>query len=44
MWKWYQITNSLQNKLGNWDERSVHLRSRLSHIIQRQQRGDFAYF
>jgi hypothetical protein len=37
------LTNLLQGKLGNWDTRSVHLRSRLSHIIRRQQRSDGAY-
>jgi nucleoside 2-deoxyribosyltransferase len=38
-----EITNSLQTKLGNWDDRSVHLRSRLSHIIRLQQRRDGGY-
>jgi len=38
-----QITNSLQSKLGNWDEPSVHRRSRLSHIIRRQQRRYAGY-
>lgn len=38
-----QITNSLQSKLGDWDEQSVHRRSRLSHIIRRQQRKDGGY-
>jgi hypothetical protein len=38
-----QITNSLQSKLGNWDDLSVHRRSRLSHIIRRQQRRDGGY-
>jgi nucleoside 2-deoxyribosyltransferase len=37
------ITNSLQNKLGDWDAKSVHLRSRLSHMIRRQQRPDMGY-
>lgn len=39
-----QITNSLQTTLGNWDQRSIHLRSRFSHIVRRQQRSDLAYF
>lgn len=30
----------LQVKLGNWDARSVHLRSHLSHTVRRQQRSD----
>jgi hypothetical protein len=37
------LTGSLQSKLGDWNERSIHLRSRLSHIIRRQQRSDGAY-
>jgi hypothetical protein len=37
------ITNSLQHKLGDWDDRSIHLRSRLSHLIRRQQRNNAAY-
>jgi hypothetical protein len=27
----------LEGKLGNWDQRSIHLRSRLSHLVRRQQ-------
>ena len=38
-----QLTNSLQNKLGDWGDRSIHLRSRLSHVIRRQQRTDGGY-
>jgi hypothetical protein len=34
------LTNMLTAKLGNWDEKSIHLRSHLSHIIRRQQRDD----
>ena len=34
------LTMMLTTKLGNWDEKSVHLRSPLSHIIRRQQRED----
>jgi hypothetical protein len=30
----------LQGKLGEWDQRSIHLRSHLSHILRRQQRSD----
>lgn len=30
----------LQAKLGDWDDASVHRRSRLSHIVRRQQRPD----
>ena len=26
----------LEGKLGNWDQRSIHLRSRLSHLVRRQ--------
>lgn len=38
-----ELTNLLQSKLGAWDDLSVHRRSRLSHIIRRQQRRDSAY-
>jgi hypothetical protein len=34
------LTMMLTTKLGDWDEKSVHLRSHLSHIIRRQQRDD----
>jgi hypothetical protein len=37
------LTNSLQGKLGDWNNQSVHLRSRLSHLIRRQQRRDVGY-
>jgi hypothetical protein len=30
----------LHGKLGDWDARSINLRSRLSHIVRRQQRSD----
>jgi hypothetical protein len=33
----------LQGRLGDWDVNSIHVRSRLSHIIRRQQRSDGAY-
>ena len=37
------LTNQLQSKLGDWGARSIHLRSRLSHILRQQQRPGYAY-
>jgi hypothetical protein len=34
------FVDMLNQKLGNWNPYSVHLRSRLSHIVRRQQRTD----
>lgn len=37
------ITDGLQRSLGNWNQRSIHLRSRLSHLLRQRQRNDGGY-